>query len=98
MTLNITLQQGQQQKSKIDLLFEGKQTYKEPELNTDLYSEGYFLGYIGAEPTRPEDSSYWSGYRCSTSIRLAMRGESRIAIGHREYWANKLGVEIPSQF
>ena len=33
-------------------------------LNTDLYSEGYFLGYIGAEPTRPEDSHYWEGYRC----------------------------------
>ena len=54
----------------------------ESELNTDLYSEGYFLGYIGAEPTRPEDSNYWSGYQ----------------LGHREYWANKLGVEIPSQF
>ena len=36
----------------------------ESELNTDLYSEGYFLGYIGAEPTRPEDPSYWAGYRC----------------------------------
>ena len=54
----------------------------EPELDTDLYSEGYFLGYIGAEPTRPEDYSYWSGYQ----------------LGHREYWATKLGVEIPSQF
>ena len=53
----------------------------EPELNTDLYSEGYFVGYIGAEPTKPEDDSYWSGYQ----------------LGNREYWSIELGVEIPSQ-
>ena len=52
----------------------------EPELDTDLYSEGYFVGYIGAEPTKPEDSSYWAGYQ----------------LGCREYWSIELGVEIPS--
>ena len=81
MTLNIALQPKQQQKSKNDLLLEAKQTSSEPELNTDLYSEGYFVGYIGAEPTRPEDDSYWSGYQ----------------LGCREYWGIELGVEIPSQ-
>ena len=52
------------------------------ELNTDLYSDGYFTGYIGAEPTRPENYSYWAGYQ----------------LGSREYWAKKLGVEIPTEF
>lgn len=51
-------------------------------LNTDLYSEGYFEGYIGAEPTQPEQHSYWAGYQT----------------GSREYWAKKLGVEISSEF
>lgn len=57
-----------------------QQPEKETELNTDLYSEGYFLGYIGAEPAHPEDDSYWSGYQ----------------LGHREYWAKRLEVEIPN--
>ncbi len=51
-------------------------------LNTDLYSAGYFKGYIGAEPSQPEQHSYWSGYQ----------------IGCREYWAKKLGVVIPTEF
>lgn len=54
----------------------------EPSLNTNLYSAGYFEGYIGAEPSQPEQNSYWSGYQ----------------IGCREYWAKKLGVEIPTKF
>ena len=49
-------------------------------LNTDLYSVGYFEGIIGLEPSVPEQHSYWSGYQ----------------IGSREYWAKKLGVEIPT--
>jgi hypothetical protein len=51
-------------------------------LNTDIYSTGYFEGYIGCEPSHPEQHSYWSGYQ----------------IGCREYWAKKLGVEIPTEF
>lgn len=51
-------------------------------LNTDLYSEGYFEGYIGAEPSQSEQDSYWAGYQ----------------IGSWEYWAKKLGVEIPNEF
>ena len=54
---------------------------KETELNTELYSERYFLGYIGSEPTRPEDDSYWSGYQ----------------LGSREYWTKKLGIKIPAE-
>lgn len=54
----------------------------ELELNTDLYSEGYFEGYIGPEPNRPQDCSYWAGYQ----------------LGSREYWAKKLGVETPIKF
>jgi hypothetical protein len=55
---------------------------EEAGLNTDRYSEGYFEGYIGCEPRHPEQHSYWSGYQ----------------IGCREYWAKKLGVEIPTEF
>ncbi len=55
----------------------------EPEenLDTDLYSGGFFDGLMGSEPLYPEKSSYWSGYQ----------------IGYREYWAGKLSVEIPTQ-
>jgi len=55
--------------------------HNEASLNTDLYSNGYFEGYIGAEPSHPEHQSYWSGYQ----------------IGSREYWAKKLEVEIPTE-
>lgn len=82
MTLNIALQQEQQQKLKSNLLLTQKQVHYESELNTDLYSSGYFEGYIGAEPTQPENFSYWSGYQ----------------LGSREYWAKKLKVEIPTEF
>ena len=54
----------------------------EASLNTDLYSAGYFEGYIGCEPSHPEQHSYWSGYQ----------------IGCREYWVKKLGVVIPTEF
>ena len=54
----------------------------EADLNTDAYSTGYFEGYIGAEPSHPEQHSYWSGYQ----------------IGCREHWAKKLNVEIPTEF
>lgn len=56
--------------------------HEEASLNTDLYSDGYFEGYIGCEPSHPEQHSYWSGYQ----------------IGSREYWAKKLGVVIPTEF
>ncbi len=52
----------------------------EENLDTDLYSGGFFDGLIGSEPLYPEKSSYWSGYQ----------------IGYREYWAGKLSVEIPA--
>ena len=51
-------------------------------LNTDIYSTGYLEGYWGYEPKHPEQHSYWAGYQ----------------IGFREYWANKLEVEIPTEF
>ena len=52
------------------------------ELDTDLYSDGYFTGFIGCEPSHPEEHSYWAGYQlCS-----------------REYWAEELGVKIPTEF
>ena len=54
----------------------------EGNLNTDLYSGGFFDGLIGAEPTHPEQHSYWSGYQT----------------GYREHWAGKLSVEIPTEF
>lgn len=54
----------------------------EASLNTDVYSAGYFDGYIGCEPSHPEQHSYWSGYQ----------------IGCREYWAKKLGVTILTEF
>jgi len=56
--------------------------HDEAGLNTDIYSTGYFEGYIGMEPRHPEDHIYWSGYE----------------VGSREHWAKKLGVEIPTEF
>ncbi|MBW4532540.1 MAG: hypothetical protein KME09_01240 [Pleurocapsa minor HA4230-MV1] len=82
MTLNIALQQEQQQRVKNDLILAKRQIHEEAGLNTDLYSAGYFEGYIGCEPSHPEQHSYWAGYQ----------------VGCREYWAKKLGVEIPSEF
>ena len=55
---------------------------REASLNTDLYSDGYLEGYWGCEPTQLQNHSYWSGYQ----------------IGCREYWAEKLGVVIPTEF
>ena len=52
------------------------------ELDTDLYSLGWFDGLIGSEPSQLEEQSYWEGYQ----------------LGQREYWAKKLGVEIPTEF
>ena len=49
---------------------------------TDLYHVGRFDGLINCEPTQLEEPSYWSGYQ----------------LGQREYWAKKLGVEIPTEF
>jgi hypothetical protein len=49
------------------------------ELETDLYSVGWFDGLIGCHPVMPENNSYWYGYQ----------------LGAREYWAKKLEVEIP---
>lgn len=56
--------------------------HDEAGLNTDKHSAGYFEGYIGLEPSHPEDYIYWSGYE----------------VGCREYWAKRLGVEIPTEF
>lgn len=53
----------------------------EANLETDLYSGGFFDGLIGSEPLHPEIYSYWSGYQT----------------GYREYWAGKLSVEIPTE-
>ena len=73
MTINIALRQEQEQRVESDLVAICEQTNEEASLNTDLYSEGYFEGYIGCEPSRPEQHSYWSSYQ----------------IGCREYWAKK---------
>lgn len=54
----------------------------EANLETDLYSGGFFDGLIGLEPSQPEVHSYWSGYQT----------------GYREYWAGRLSVEIPTEF
>ncbi|BAZ47067.1 hypothetical protein NIES4102_42140 (plasmid) [Chondrocystis sp. NIES-4102] len=56
--------------------------HNEASLETDMYSAGFFDGLIGLEPSAPEKHSYWSGYQT----------------GSREYWAKKLGVEIPTEF
>jgi len=62
MTLNITLEQDQQQRIENDLAAYHDQIHEETELNTDKYSAGYFEGYIGMEPRHPQDHIYWSGY------------------------------------
>ena len=82
MTINIAFQQEQQQRVENDLAAYHDQIHEEAGLNTDKYSTGYFEGYIGLEPKHPEDYIYWSGYE----------------VGSREYWANRLGVVIPTEF
>ena len=74
--LHTSLEQENQERQELE------QTKQESALDTDLYSAGYLGGYIGAEPTHPEQYSYWAGYQ----------------IGYREYWAQRLGVEIPIEF
>lgn len=54
----------------------------EAAINSDRYYQGYSEGVFGCDPTQPEQHSYWEGYQ----------------IGAREYWASKLGVEIPTEF
>ena len=98
MTINIALEQEQQQRVQDDLAVVENQKQEEASLNVDLYSNGYFEGYTGGEPSHPEQHSYWAGYQ----------------IGSREYWAKKrcsavlgvspmsdcikkLGVEIPTE-
>lgn len=78
MTINIALAKEQEQRSQNDLTAVEAQI----DLDTDLYSVGYFDGLIDAKPIRLEKQSYWEGYQ----------------IGQREYWAQKLGVEIPTEF
>ena len=49
---------------------------------TEKYSNGWFDGLIGENPTYPENSEYWSGY----------------SLGNREYWCKKKGVELSERF
>ncbi|MEM8780559.1 MAG: hypothetical protein AAGF26_17185 [Cyanobacteria bacterium P01_G01_bin.49] len=74
--LHLSVDQANRERQELERIHE------EAELNTDSYSVGYFEGYIGCEPSHPEQHSYWSGYQ----------------IGSREYWAKKLGVTIPTEF
>ncbi|VEP16500.1 conserved hypothetical protein [Hyella patelloides LEGE 07179] len=78
MTINIALEQEQEQRA------ENSRAAVEAQINldTDLYSLGWFEGLMNSEPTQVEEQSYWSGY----------------SLGQREYWAKKLGVEIPTEF
>lgn len=82
MTSNIALQQEQQQRVENDLIAIENQRQEEASLNTDKHSRGYMEGYIGMQPSHPEDYIYWSGYE----------------VGCREYWAKRLGVEISTEF
>ena len=82
MNLNIALEQEQQQRLQECLTASQDQIHDEAGIETDRYSAGYFEGYIGCEPSHPEQHSYWEGYQ----------------IGYREYWAKQLGVEIPTEF
>ncbi|VEP14142.1 conserved hypothetical protein [Hyella patelloides LEGE 07179] len=61
---------------------EWERVNQQTNLDTDLYSVGWFDGLMNSEPTQLEEQSYWSGY----------------SLGQREYWAKKLGVEIPTEF
>jgi hypothetical protein len=74
--LHLSVEQEKREKQELDRI------HNEANLETDMYSEGFFDGLIGEEPSTPERHSYWSGY----------------SIGYREYWANKRGVKIPSEF
>ena len=74
--LPVSVEQEKREQQELDRI------HDEASLNTDLYSGGFFDGLIGAEPTHPEQHSYWAGYQ----------------VGYREYWAVKRSVEIPTEF
>ena len=50
-----------------------------PEINIELYSEGFFDGVCGLDATLPHFWDYWQGYQ----------------LGYREYCCGLLGVAIP---
>lgn len=74
--LYTSLEQEKREQQALDAI------HDEASLNTDKHSTGYMEGYIGMEPSHPEDHIYWSGYE----------------VGCREYWAKRLGVVIPTEF
>lgn len=51
---------------------------QEPNINIELYSEGWLDGLCNLESTKPHIDDYWQGYQ----LRL------------REYLCEQLGVEI----
>jgi hypothetical protein len=68
--LSVNIKQSNQERQ------EQEQTNQEYVLDTDRYSEGYFEGYIGAEPTQPEQHSYWYGYQIGFLERWLYLGET----------------------
>ncbi len=50
--------------------------------NLMLSAEGRFDGKCGLPPTRVDDQIYWAGY----------------ASGLREYWSQKLGLQLETEF
>ena len=48
----------------------------------ELYSGGWFDGYIGDKPLHPELWEYWEGY----------------SQGNREYWCKQKGITLPEEF
>lgn len=55
--------------------------HSERELDTDLYSTGWFDGLMGYSPDLPHLIDYWEGY----------------ALSYREYCCGLLGVAIPTE-
>lgn len=50
-----------------------------PNINIELYSDGFFDGLTGLNAELPHIKDYWDGYQ----------------LGYREYYCRLLGVEIP---
>ena len=66
-------------KTNFSQQLEKNTTSVEPDLDIELYSEGFFDGVCGLDATLPHVWHYWHGYQ----------------LGYREYCCGLLGTKIP---
>ncbi len=79
--LNYELQIDQQNRVK-EAINALEESVNQPEPPTELYSGGWFDGFIGEQPLHPELWDYWKGY----------------SQGNRKYWCKQKGITLPEEF